>query len=161
MEIKNKKLLTILTISSLMTGCAGSAAHKVVTANQAGDQKLTCEHLDQEIIKVQVIIDNVNKDKDDISGADVVDGILWFPFNLVAKHANYNDALEAADRRIAKLNELKERNGCQDNENEIKMRSASLTEHLRELHELYKDGILTEAEYNEAKLKALDEMKRL
>ena len=95
-----KKLFTIFVIIVLVYGCAGSAQHKVVSANQSGDRDKSCKQLDAEIVKAQVIIDGVNQDKNDVSGADWVDGILWFPFNLIAKQQNYKNALQSADRRI-------------------------------------------------------------
>mgnify|MGYP003304642655 FL=1 len=54
-----------------------------MSANQAGDRNLSCSELDGEIVRAQVIIDGVNEDKSGISGADWVDGILWFPFNFL------------------------------------------------------------------------------
>ena len=47
-----------------------------------------------------------------ISGADWVDGILWFPFNLIAKSQNYKNATQAADRRIGVLQGYKSKKGC-------------------------------------------------
>ena len=105
-------LIASVVCGLLFVGCAGSASHKVVTANQADDPSLTCHEIDNEIRKAQSIIDEVNKDKEDLSGKDVVDGILWFPFNLIAKHENYSSALEAADRRIEKLNGIKKEKQC-------------------------------------------------
>jgi hypothetical protein len=111
MEILMNKLMISLALI-LLSGCAGSAAHKVVTANTANDNELTCSQLELEIINAQRIIDGVNKDKGDINGADIIDGVLYFPFNLVAKHANYSEALEAADNRIAACRRLQVANGC-------------------------------------------------
>ena len=68
----------------LLINCAGSATHDVVSAHKAGDTDLTCKELDQEIVRAQVIIDGVEKDKSGMSGADILDGLLWFPFNLIA-----------------------------------------------------------------------------
>ena len=76
-----KNLLSLFIIGIIVTSCAGSAQHEVVSANRAGDARLDCKELDAEIVRAQVIIDGVNQDKSGISGADWVDGILWFPFN--------------------------------------------------------------------------------
>ena len=142
----------------ILTGCAGSASHEVVTANQAGDDGMNCQAIEAAIVKTQVIIDGVNQDKDDISGADVVDGILWFPFNLIAKHENYNDALEAADRRIEKLNELKKANHCNATDQEIRTRSDETLERLKELAVMHKEGTLTDDEYKTAKRKLIENL---
>ena len=107
-----KNLILTAVAGLLLGGCAGSANHKIVTAYEAKDVELSCSDIDSEINKAQEVIDEVNKDKSDVSGADVVDAVLWFPFNLIAKSANYNKALEAADKRIARLSELRKEKGC-------------------------------------------------
>ena len=106
------KLITTLLVGTVISGCAGSANHKILTAYEAGDVELSCSDIDSELTRAQDVINSVNKDKSDVNGADVVDAVLWFPFNLIAKSANYKDALEAADKRIARLTELKREKGC-------------------------------------------------
>jgi len=106
------KLITTALVGMVISGCAGSANHKIMTSYEASDTELSCSEIDAEVNKAQDVIDAVNKDKSDVSGADVIDGILWFPFNLIAKSANYNKALEAADKRMARLTELKREKGC-------------------------------------------------
>jgi hypothetical protein len=101
-------LLTFSLISFLTSGCAGNASHKVMTAYEADDQSLKCTDIDTVAIKAQDVLDDVNKDKSDISGKDVTDGFLWFPFNLITKIQNYNSAIEAADGRIQRLTKLKQ-----------------------------------------------------
>lgn len=149
-----KKILTFLSIIILVAGCAGSANHKVVSANRAGDRDLTCKQLDAEIVKAQVIIDGVNQDKNDVSGADWVDGILWFPFNLIAKQQNYKNSLQAADRRIENLERIKDKKNCDSgsaNKASIKARSSSIVSELNKLTDMYKSGDLTKTEYEKAK----------
>ena len=138
-------------------GCAGSASHKVVTAHQAGDEMLSCAEIDAEIIKVQLIVDAVNQDKEDLTGPDVIDGILWFPFNLIAKSQNYSSALEAADKRIERLQVSRRERDCTImSAEEAEARKLELSKELRELNKLYQDGILTEEEYISAKKRALE-----
>ena len=129
----------------------GSAQHEVVSANRAGDARLDCKELDAEIVRAQVIIDGVNQDKQGISGADWVDGILWFPFNLIAKNQNYKNATQAADRRIATLQNYKDKKGCDSNTKQIKAKTASIVEELNELNAMYKAGDITKAEFETAK----------
>ena len=62
--------------------------------------------------KAQDIIDAVKRDREDLSGKDVLDGVLWFPFNLIAKSGNYREATEAASARISKLEQLKKQKDC-------------------------------------------------
>ena len=105
-------MMVLLVAVIALSGCAVSAAHKVVTSHTAADRTMNCEAIETEILETQAIIDGINEDKDDVSGADVVDAVLWFPFNLVAKHYNYEAALEAADRRMARLYDLREAHEC-------------------------------------------------
>jgi len=154
---KIQSALCVLAISALTAGCAGSAQHKVVSSNQAGDDSLSCEQLSAEIVKTQVIIDDVNKDKDDISGADVVDGILWFPFNLIAKDSNYKDALEAAGNRIRTLKEARKEKNCTAASSEAASSKADgLAAELQKLSAMREKGMLTDEEYSAAKKKLLD-----
>ena len=50
--------------ASILAACAGSATHEIVSSNQSGDGALSCIEINNEIVKTQVIIDGVNKDKD-------------------------------------------------------------------------------------------------
>ena len=139
----------------LLINCAGSAQHDVVSAHKAGDTDMTCKELDSEIVRAQVIIDGVEKDKSGMSGADILDGLLWFPFNLIAKSQNYKNALNSADRRIERIEKLKAHKGCESRSEEIKAKTEDLTQQLLDLNQLYKDGGLTKSEYTKAKRKLL------
>ena len=139
----------------LLINCAGSATHDVVSAHKAGDTDMTCKELDSEIVRAQVIIDGVEKDKSGMSGADILDGLLWFPFNLIAKSQNYKNALNSADRRIERIEKLKADKGCESRSEEIKAKTEDLTQQLLDLNQLYKDGGLTKSEYTKAKRKLL------
>lgn len=153
-----KKILSLFVISILVNGCAGSAQHEVVSANRSGDRDLNCKQLDAEIVRAQVIIDGVNQDKNDVSGADWVDGLLWFPFNLIAKQQNYKNSLQAADRRIENLERIKDKKGCdrgQANKASIKAKSSSIVAELNKLTTMYKAGDLTKSEYEKAKKELL------
>ena len=67
---------------------------------------------------------------------------------------NYNDALQAADKRIARLNEMKKEKDCANDANAV-AQTQNLTNQLSELNRQYKDGSLTEEEYKLAKAKLL------
>ncbi len=151
----NKKMLISLTVVMLLAGCAGSASHKVVVTDQVADHVLSCRQIDDEIARSQAIVNGVNDDKADISGADVMDGILYFPFNLIAKNSNYNNALTAANQRIISLKTLKAEKSCPaDNESHVAS-AGSLSSKISELNKMYKDGLINEDEYKKLKLKAL------
>jgi hypothetical protein len=148
----------IVLICLLLTGCAGSASHEILTENKAGDDRLTCDQLDSEVVKAQVVIDGVKQDQKDVSGKDVVDGVLWFPFNLIAKNSNYKNSLEAADKRLAKLAALKREKGCSSTPDSVKQKTDDVLEKIGKLNALYKDGALTKEEYVSSKKKLLDEL---
>lgn len=154
--MKEKKLTLLMVAAVLvLSGCAGSASHKIVTAHELTDDSLNCEQIKIEIAKAQEVIDEVYKDKDDVSGKDVIDGILYFPFNLVAKSQNYNKALEAADRRIERLDDLKKEKKCSSSKKIAQIKSRSISEEIQQLSSLYKSGMLTEEEFIAGKQKLL------
>lgn len=141
----------------LLIGCAGSASHKVVLNNHAADQNLSCQEADAEIMRAQTIINGVNDDKSDVSGADVMDGLLWFPFNLIAKSSNYANALNAANQRILLMKQIKADKKCSEQDGLVLAeKQKDLDKKIRELNLLYKDGMITESEYVEQKKKVLD-----
>lgn len=152
-----QKLITTVTVLLVISGCAGSASHKVVASNPAVDNKMSCPEADAEITRAQAIITGVNEDKADVSGADVMDGILWFPFNLIAKESNYDNALNAANQRILAMKQLKTDRKCPDQSPAVeRIAQQDLTKRIKELNQLYKDGILTEDEYKKQKERMLN-----
>ena len=109
------KLLLIAVLAlAILSGCAGSANHDVISDYEAGDPKLSCEELRLEKQKAQDVIDAVEKDRESIDGRDLTDGLLWFPLNLIAKSSNYKAATEAAGKRIARLEVIDDENGCNE-----------------------------------------------
>ena len=105
-------IVVAVSTSFLISGCAGSASHTVLSEYEAQDSSLSCSQIDIEMYKAQSVIDAVAKDREDMSGKDVLDGVLWFPFNLIAKSGNYKKATEAAGKRIGRLEKLKKEKGC-------------------------------------------------
>ena len=149
-----KNLFYIIPLLFLF-GCAGSATHDVVSAYQSKDRTLTCSEIDKEIVRAQVIIDGINEDKSGISGADIMDGLLYFPFNMIAKSQNYKNSLSAADKRIERLENLKIDKDCKETLKEIVKIKTSLSQELKELTKMYKSGDLTKIEFEKAKNKLL------
>ena len=139
----------------ILFGCAGSATHDVVSAYQSKDSTLTCSEIDKEIVLAQVIIDGINEDKSGISGADIMDGLLYFPFNMIAKSQNYKNSLSAADKRIERLENLKIDKDCKDTSKELAKIKTSLSQELKELTKMYKSGDLSKLEFEKAKNKLL------
>ena len=148
--------IALLILIVFLSSCAGSASHKVVTTNYAQDQSLNCRQINDEMARAQAIINGVNDDKNDVSGSDVMDGILYFPFNLIAKNSNYNNALTAANQRIISLKTLKQEKSCPlDSQDEAKTADSNLEEKIRSLNKMYQEKLISEEEYKAAKLKIL------
>ena len=76
------------------------------------DTSLSCVEIIVEMSRAQDVIDAIKKDREDLSGKDVLDGVLWFPFNLIAKSGNYPKATKAASARIKRLENLKKEKNC-------------------------------------------------
>lgn len=149
-----KKIIAVSSLA-LLSACAGSASHKVVVTDQVQDQALTCRQIDDETARAQAIINGVNDDKNDVSGADVMDGIFYFPFNLIAKNSNYNNALTAANQRIISLKTLKQEKGCPLEDKSQTASNNDLESKIKSLNKVYQDKLITEDEYKSAKLKLL------
>lgn len=148
--------LTFMVVTIL--GCANSASHKVVKTEQIGDQELSCSQLRTEKRKVEVIIRGVEQDKADMTGADVVDGLLWFPFNVIAKQSNYSNATKAAEDRIEYLTSLEIEHGCtaEGISAVTQAGDTKASQQLQQLNSLYKSGVLSQDEYIEKRTKILD-----
>ncbi len=146
--------ITLAISSAFLMGCAGSAAHKVVKTDPVADSVLNCQQADAEIARCQAVINEVNEDKDDVSGSDVMDGILYFPFNLIAKNSNYSNALTAANQRIISLKQLKQEKKCIEDGNQVAS-SKELATKIAEINKMHEDKLISEEEYKTLRLKAL------
>ena len=145
----------LISTALVLTACAGSANHKIVQTDQVKDASLSCSQAEDEIARAQAVINGVNDDKADVNGADVMDGILWFPFNLIAKNSNYTNALNAANQRIISLKGLKQEKNCPaDDVNQVAA-SDNLTSKIAELNKMHADGLISDEEYKTLKMKAL------
>lgn len=144
-----KTTLSIIVSAVVLAGCAGSANHEVVTAYNASDDLMSCDQLTAEQVRVQAIVNAVNQDKDDVTGKDVLDGVLWFPFNLIAKNSNYNSALNAASARLARIDSLRNDKECSSEQ--LAVAEKDLEKRLQELKDLRDKELITEDEYNSSR----------
>lgn len=152
--MKNAVLsVPVLAALVMLGGCAGSASHEVVTAHNATDDAMTCQQLTAEQVRVQAIINAVNQDKNDVTGKDMLDGLLWFPFNLIAKDSNYKSSLNAANTRLTRIDSLRKDKSC--SEEQLVDASKGLEAKLEELKSLRDKDLITEEEYNQSRKDAL------
>ncbi len=136
----------------LLVGCAGSANHKALSEHSDRDSKRSCHQLQSELTRAETILDEIEQDKQDINAADVVDGLFWFPFNLLVKIENYDRATEAAYRRIERLENLRTERGCG-----APSTNAMMSQELDQLHRQYLEGKLAADEYIAAKQRIIDQ----
>ena len=134
-------------LALFMFSCADKS-HMVMNAYNPGDDNLSCSDLQNETIKAELIIDAVNKDKESVSGAEVFDAVMWGFLPYLAKSNNHKDALEGANNRLKRLNELKETKQCSSLGNEKEEKKDIVNEQLRQLKNMYEAGDLTKDEYN-------------
>ena len=97
--IKNLTIIFLL----LLFGCADKS-HTVINTYNPGDNNLTCAEIQNEVIKAELIIDAVKKDKKSISGAEVLDAVMWGFIPAITKGQNHKKAVEAANAEL--LNDL-------------------------------------------------------
>ena len=105
------KNIIIIATAFIFSGCAYSANHTVLD-NSNTDSDLTCDQIQMQIVEAKEIIAGVEQDKTDVTGRDMIDGLLYFPFNIPVKKSNYNKATQAAKERIEILNQLLEEKNC-------------------------------------------------
>ena len=123
------------------------------------DTVLSCGQLRTEKRKVQVIINGVEQDQSDMTGADFVDGLLWFRFNVIAKQSNYSSAVNAAKGRIAHLTSLEMENVCLAGSGGMTaVADKDASRQLQQLSSLYREGVLTQDEYINKRTKNLDSL---
>lgn len=151
------RMLSAICLTTILSACANSASHKVVSEEKSTDDYLSCSDIRVEKRKTQAIMDGVERDKSDMTGADFVDGLLWFPFNVIAKQSNYSSATNAAEARISHLTTLENERGCTVAGNGSATDS-KVSQQLQSLNKLYKDGLLTEAEFFEKREAVLNQI---
>lgn len=105
-----KKLIGAIVLAILLSGCAGSAQHPVLQVTDVSG--LSCSQIKVEKQHAKDVIAGVKKDQDDVTGSDVFDTVMWFPFNMIAKDANYKEAVKAAQARIQALNAAAKSKKC-------------------------------------------------
>lgn len=155
--MKKTRMLCAICLSTTLTACANSASHKVVSTEKSTDAYLSCSDIRVEKRKTQAIIDGVDRDKEDMTGADFVDGLLWFPFNVIAKQSNYSSATNAAESRISHLTAMEAERGCSVAGNNS-VSDTKVSQQLKSLNQLYKEGLLTESEFFEKREAVLNQI---
>ena len=103
-----KKFLNILVILLILTSCATPTVVNVVGPN---DGSMTCNQLDTQIAIANKYADDAKKEKDMGTGTNISALLFWLP-GLWATHKNVEQAVDAANRRAAHLQNLKNKKNC-------------------------------------------------
>lgn len=102
-----KKLISMIAIAVLATGCATS--EKVQTA-QTGDKSLSCADITKEFKKLDAAEADV-KSKKGVTGTNVAGALLWLP-GLAYTFYDAGQATDAISARRSRLVELSDHKNC-------------------------------------------------
>lgn len=108
----NRQIIAAFGLVLLLSSCANSASHEVVSVSSPNDAYLSCDDILVAKAYMHLITAGVDKDKNDITQADMVDNAIWFPLNVIAKHNNYSSSTKTAELRLARLTGLEHEKGC-------------------------------------------------
>jgi len=142
-----KLILTGLCAATLI-GCASPT---VVTARQAGDETLSCEQLVAASAEASQFEQDARSERG-VTGTNAAAVVFFWP-GLIGTYANTADAINAARDRQTYLNTLYTQKGCSAPQSSGA--SSDIASQLRELRSMYEEGLLSEAEYNAARTRAL------
>ena len=97
----------VLVCISLMLGCAQP---DVVRVRQVGDDDLTCEQIKKQFLDAQEFEEKARKEKG-ATGTNVAAVVFFWPA-LLMTYANVEEAVEAAQDRQKRLQQMAADKGC-------------------------------------------------
>jgi|TARA_B110001450_G_scaffold248363_1_gene264459 hypothetical protein len=158
MKIHKFKLLLIFCI--ILSSCAKPTVTDVVIQ---GDEDLNCLQLKDEYLETRrfkqeaIAVQNSQ-------GGNTTRALLFWPALLKTLH-NADVAIEAADKRAFHIIDIMKKKNCNEseklfreltNQTEAITSNKKISDEIKELNALYKEGILTKKEYEQAKKKVLE-----
>jgi hypothetical protein len=143
------RFVAMTSITLFLFGCA---TPQVVEKKQLNDVHLSCSGIEVQIAEAESFEKEARGEKG-VTGTNVAAAIFFWPA-MFATYSNANEAIEAAVDRKEHLQTLYAEKGC-DGTSASNTGEKGLSEKIVELNELYKQGILSEEEYEAAKRKAL------
>ena len=96
-----------LSASLFLAGCA---TPDVVDIKQAGDKKLSCEALEEQIEDANRF-ERKARDEKGVTGTNVAAAVFFWP-GLLATYSNADDAIDAARERKRHLTRIYEKKDC-------------------------------------------------
>ncbi len=101
------RTISLLIVSLIIINLLGCAHPTVVEPIQGGDYDMDCIELTLEIAEAKRF-KALAKSKKGFTGGNVARGILLWP-TILGTYSNVNEAVQAADNRIAHLTRIKEK----------------------------------------------------
>ncbi len=106
-----KSLTTgLMVCGAALCGLSACATPDVVNVRQAGDSRLTCEQIVEEIEVAEEFRAEAREERG-VTGTNVA-AAVFFPIGLVGTYMNTEEAMEAAEDRREHLEEMYEDKGC-------------------------------------------------
>ncbi len=101
------RLIPTLLVLGLLSACS---TPKVIETTKLSDRDLSCESLKDEFRQAE----QAKKDAEDVKGVTGTNtaAAIFFPIGIVATYSNANEAIAAADARMARLADLMDRKNC-------------------------------------------------
>lgn len=103
------KLMKFAVVLALL-GTTGCATPTVVDETQVGDERLTCDQIEQEIRLAQKFEQDA-RDERGVTGTNVAAALLFWP-GLLATAANTDEAIDAAQDRQDHLRDIHRARNC-------------------------------------------------
>ena len=145
----------LLLILIIFKSCAKPEVIDVVLP---GDEKLNCKELKDEYAETRRFRQEA-LEVQTAPGANTARATFFWPALLVTLH-NGDKAINAANKRAYHVVNLMKKKNCEEADNlfrEItKTSSASISIEIQNLNKLYKKGVLTKEEFEQAKKKILE-----
>lgn len=136
---------------AFLTGCA---TPHVVQPVKISDSSLTCAQLTSEMAEAERFKVDAQKEKG-MTGTNVAAVIFFWPA-MIGTYSNANEAISAADLRRSNLMGMYSQKKCQDvNLSTTSAPAGALEQKLGEIRSMLDKKLITQAEYDDQRKKAL------
>ncbi len=147
-----RELGLIIFLGVVMVSCASPT---VVTERQAGDESLSCSALLAATQEAEEFEEEA-RDERGVTGTNAAAVVFFWP-GLIGTYANTAEAIDAAQDRQDYLFSLYTQKNCTASTNTPPAGSglSDIATQLRELRDMFDEGLITEDEYNAARSRVL------
>ncbi len=149
---RGSKMLVSVVVGASLVGCVSNKAIQTV---QAGDEAKSCGELVSELTALGVEFEDA-KDDSGVTGKNVGLAIVFWP-GIIVNEVRANKNQDSIDARISHLTTIY-RGKCLDESGKPKPAESaerSVEQRLKELDDLKAKGMLSEAEYEEARKRVI------